>query len=72
MVRHRPSRVHREYILTVYRWGVRAKLLAMNSVAEMKKPPKASRGIDADTVDSTMFVGDGKEPIFTITDERKK
>jgi len=44
----------------------------MNSVAEMKKPPKASRGIDAGTVDSTMFVGDGKEPIFTITDERKK
>ncbi len=34
-------------VLTVYRWGVRAKRIGTNPIGEMKKPAKESRGADA-------------------------
>ena len=34
-------------ILTVYRWAMKAKRITLNPVADMKKPPKESRGADA-------------------------
>jgi integrase len=34
-------------VLTVYRWGLRNKVIGTNPIGDMKKPPKESRGADA-------------------------
>lgn len=33
-------------VLTVYRWGMRNKVIGVNPIGDMKKPPKESRGAD--------------------------